>query len=286
MEDILVLQHLIDELSPTIHVSLLDVSGIASHPAFGLDAAHTTHTRPFCDAAKTTTRGLRLCLSCKALTVKKAIQSMRMFTGICPYGITETVCPVMSGGKLLCILYVGNVVCDSSALKKRINKVCTLTGVPPAALLEQTNTLSHQDSKNACEHIARLIQSYILLLFEHYKPVISSNHHWAVTSLQNYAALYYNRDLQLHRLARMLYLNENYLGRLFRKKTGVSFSEYVNSIRLSQACRLLTEGNDTVLAISLAVGFHNVAYFNRLFKRKMKKTPLQYRKQFDNSNKA
>ena len=281
MGDILALQHLIDELSPAIHVSLLDVSGITSHPAFELNPAHTTHTRPFCDAAKTTARGLRLCLSCKALTVKKAIQSSRMFTGQCPYGITETVCPVTSGGRLLCILYVGNVVCDSPELKKRINKVCALTGVPPTALLEQTNTLSHQDSKNACEHFARIIQSYVLLLFEHYKPVVSSNHHWAVTALQNYAALYYNKDLKLHRLARLLYLNENYLGRLFRKKTGVSFSEYVNSIRLRQACRLLREGTDTVLAISLAVGFNHVAYFNRLFQRKMKKSPLQYRKQFD-----
>lgn len=80
-------------------------------------------------------------------------------------------------------------------------------------------------------------------------------------------------------LSKIYYLNENYLGRLYKRQTGKSFSAYLNEIRLEKACALLRETDDPVIAVALATGFNNVTYFNRIFKRHMGVTPTAYRAQ-------
>jgi len=57
----------------------------------------------------------------------------------------------------------------------------------------------------------------------------------------------------------------------------MSVSSYINIQRLEQAKKLLKETNNTIIDIALAVGFNNVTYFNRIFKRHVNMTPQQFR---------
>ena len=54
--------------------------------------------------------------------------------------------------------------------------------------------------------------------------------------------------------------------------------EYIVNLRLEKAVELFKEGNTSILDISLSVGFHNLSYFHRAFKKKYHMTPLTFLK--------
>ena len=65
--------------------------------------------------------------------------------------------------------------------------------------------------------------------------------------------------------------------RKFREATGNKFVDFVNRVRIGRACVLLSETNDRISSICYAVGFNNVANFNRRFAKLKGRTPGEYR---------
>jgi len=59
--------------------------------------------------------------------------------------------------------------------------------------------------------------------------------------------------------------------------------EYINNLRLEKAVELFEQGITSILDISLSVGFRNLSYFHRAFKKKYHMTPLTFMKQLNNS---
>ena len=71
--------------------------------------------------------------------------------------------------------------------------------------------------------------------------------------------------------------SEFYLMKLFKQYTGISCIDYVNGYRIKEASRLLTETKTDANEIARAVGYANISYFNRQFKRLTGVTPLVLR---------
>jgi len=65
----------------------------------------------------------------------------------------------------------------------------------------------------------------------------------------------------------------------FKKYMGISFKEYVMSLRIKQACRLLAESELSVSEIQTMVGYHDPKSFYRAFRRYTGTTPTEYKKQ-------
>ena len=87
----------------------------------------------------------------------------------------------------------------------------------------------------------------------------------------------FNRELRLDTLADMCGLSKSYFCRLFKNEMGVGVTEYIIKKRLDEACRLLETGDDSVVVIALKVGYVDCGYFNKLFKKHLGCTPLEYR---------
>ena len=68
--------------------------------------------------------------------------------------------------------------------------------------------------------------------------------------------------------------------RFFKKKTGLSFMEYVKNVRVGIAAKLLAETDKQITQICFESGYNNLANFNHYFKASMGKTPSDYRKNF------
>ncbi len=79
-------------------------------------------------------------------------------------------------------------------------------------------------------------------------------------------------------LARLVNLSPDAFGRFFRSRMGKSLPTFVNELRISRACRLLSETETSVTRISQDCGFENLSNFNRQFARHTSRTPSQYRK--------
>ena len=99
----------------------------------------------------------------------------------------------------------------------------------------------------------------------------------AVQYIVNYLRLHFRERVSLTSLALELHLTPNYLGEIFRKEMGKTFSDYVQLMRLNYAEKLLLGSELSVFQISEQSGFHSAAYFIKIFKKVKGKTPLDFR---------
>ena len=88
----------------------------------------------------------------------------------------------------------------------------------------------------------------------------------------------FHDDISLHDLAANANLNPNYFSRLFSKEFGLSFSDYLTSIRIGHAKYLLTNTEGKISEISEQCGYNSQFYFSRVFKKFTGKTPAYWRK--------
>ncbi len=90
---------------------------------------------------------------------------------------------------------------------------------------------------------------------------------------QNYAS-----PISIAEVADYCSYSESYFMKFFKQNMGSGFIQYLNQYRLELAADLLRSSNDSVLDIATAVGFDNLSYFTRSFKKKYGVTPGRYRK--------
>ncbi len=88
-----------------------------------------------------------------------------------------------------------------------------------------------------------------------------------------------SQSLTLQYFADCLSVNSSYLSNLFRKEVGITITDYVTNHRILHAADLLLTSKQAVKAIAKQVGFSDVQYFSRVFKKKMGKTPSQFRQE-------
>lgn len=90
----------------------------------------------------------------------------------------------------------------------------------------------------------------------------------------------YNKTLKLGTIAELFGYNSSYLGKVFRKSTGKSFNAYIDEVRISNSKLLLLNEQYKVYEIAQMVGYSNVDYFHKKFKKHVGMSPAEYRKSF------
>lgn len=88
----------------------------------------------------------------------------------------------------------------------------------------------------------------------------------------------YQANIKLETIAPLFGYNSAYLGKIFSKTVGENFNNYVDSIRIKHAKQLIIENKLKVYEISEAVGYKNVDYFHKKFKKYVGQSPAEYRK--------
>lgn len=85
-------------------------------------------------------------------------------------------------------------------------------------------------------------------------------------------------DLSLKNLSDMFHVNYSYLSQMFKNETGENFVSYLNRRRISLALELLQKGGYTVAEIGEMVGYHEISYFCKVFRKYTGKTPSDFMK--------
>lgn len=101
-----------------------------------------------------------------------------------------------------------------------------------------------------------------------------------VETVKRYMEAHLGEDLSREDFAAQVYLNGDYLARLFKKETGMSIGNYLQKMRMQRAKQLLYETKKPVNEIAEEVGYTNFSYFAKLFRKTEGMRPNEYRKQY------
>ena len=87
-----------------------------------------------------------------------------------------------------------------------------------------------------------------------------------------------DKDLSLAEVAALVNMSESAFSHFFKKRTGLSYINYVNNQRIAKACTLLSDTTLSASEICYDCGFNNKSNFIRIFRKKKNMTPIEYRK--------
>jgi len=90
----------------------------------------------------------------------------------------------------------------------------------------------------------------------------------------------YNKQITLAEVARIANMPEASFSRFIKKRTGKTFIDSLNEIRLGHASRMLIDTTYTIAEIAYKCGFNNISNFNRIFKRKKMCIPKEFRETY------
>lgn len=127
-----------------------------------------------------------------------------------------------------------------------------------------------------------LFLQIIFLLLQYSEKNLSSDTGTPSDKLKlvlDYIELHYAESLTVSELAKLCYFSDYHFMRFFKKHMSMTCMEYINNLRLEKSVELFEQGNSSILDVSLSVGFHNLSYFHRAFKKKYHMTPLSFLKQ-------
>jgi AraC-like DNA-binding protein len=102
--------------------------------------------------------------------------------------------------------------------------------------------------------------------------------HKKISKVAQYISANYAEELSLSSVAGEFSVSPYYLSRTFKEVTGFTFVEYISSIRIKEAMKLLTDTESSITDIAAIVGFDSSTHFGRVFKEVTKLSPLKFRK--------
>ncbi len=101
-----------------------------------------------------------------------------------------------------------------------------------------------------------------------------------INKVYEYVFINIGKGIKLQEAADIVNMASGSFCRYFKKKTNLTFMEYVKKVRISLAAKMLIETDKSISQICYESGYNNLANFNHYFKTLMKKTPSEYRKMF------
>jgi two-component system, response regulator YesN len=102
----------------------------------------------------------------------------------------------------------------------------------------------------------------------HYSPIVKKT--------VDYILLNLGHPITLNTIAKQIHVNPSYLSRKFKEDTGMNITEFINLKRVEEAKLYLQRGNISITDIAFMVGFNDLNYFSKVFKKLTSLTPSQY----------
>jgi len=96
----------------------------------------------------------------------------------------------------------------------------------------------------------------------------------------------YDKQISLGEVAKMVNMTEVSFSRFVKKRTGNTFIDSLNEIRLGHASRMLIDTTHSISEISYHCGFNNISNFNRIFKKKKTCTPKEFRENYNSGTRV
>jgi AraC-like DNA-binding protein len=226
------------------------------------------------------------CATC--LQIQQQLSESAQFepaTVTCQLGLVDTAVPVRLGDQLIGFLQTGQVLRKkaSSSQMERTARLIAKWGLQMSrerlhSVYAATRVMSAKQYEAMvkllsifAQHIS-VVSNQIVVHREHSEsPVIKRAKDFIV---ENQA-----EDLSLGQVAKAVNTSVFHFCKMFKKATGLNFTEYVSRVRVEKARNLLLNPNLRISEIAYEVGFQSLTHFNRVFKKITGQSPTDYRGQ-------
>jgi len=206
-------------------------------------------------------------------------------TVTCIYGLCETAVPMRLGNKTVGFLQTGQVMRQKPTLKQFNDVLKKLEDqgleVEPEAVKKayfQTSIVS-QKRLDSMTHLLSIFADHLAMKGNQIAMQQINAEPPVITKAKQYIHEHHTEELSLGQVAAAVHTSTFYFCKLFKKITGINFTEFVSRVRAEKAKNLLLNPNLRVSEIAYEVGFQSLTHFNRIFKRVMGQSPTEYRSQ-------
>ncbi len=121
------------------------------------------------------------------------------------------------------------------------------------------------------QHLA-MLSNQVFVQHENTEPPV-------ITRAKEYILEHQAEELSLGQVAKAVNTSTFYFCKMFKKITGINFTDYLSRVRIEKAKNLLLNPNLRVSEIAFEVGFQSLTHFNRVFKKLLGESPTKYRAQ-------
>jgi AraC-like DNA-binding protein len=244
---------------------------------------------PFCALLAERPATLAVCL--------QAHESMIRHTGVlphsvtCPFGLTETAVPLKLGEKTIGYLRIGQVLRHTPVRSDTTKVARTLSelGVPFTNKIRdawEKNLLTPPDKYNAMVGLLTFFAEQLSTLANQIMLEKAKAEPPLVQKARQFIAQNKTRPLSLAHVAKASGANVFHFCKVFKKTTGLRFTDYVARVRLEDAKTELLNPNRRISEIAYDVGFQSLTQFNRVFKRVFGQSPTEFRTHLSSGKRA
>jgi AraC-like DNA-binding protein len=206
-------------------------------------------------------------------------------TVTCPVGLSDSAIPVRMSDRLVGFLQTGQVFRKkpTEAQFKKTAELCKKWGVEttPEALREayfSGRVISPKEHDSAikllaifAQHLA-MVSNQVFIQRENSEPPV-------IAKARAFIQEHQTEELSLSQVAKAVNMSSYYFCKMFKKVTGINFTDYVARVRIEKSKNLLLNPNLRVSEIAFEVGFQSLTHFNRVFKKILGQSPTDYRAQ-------
>ena len=244
-------------------------------------AEMASNANPFCALLARSNKGCRDCLRVQGIIsdpTATGAASSQCFAGLC-----DTAVPIRVGEKLLGFLQTGQVAFStpSAAKFKRISRQLVEWGaVVDLKRLEDAyfhSNVLDEDSYSGAVRLLEIFASHIGIIGNQLVIHEESDESPFTKRARAYVASHQADPIDLKEVSQALHVSTFYFCKMFKKATGVTFTDYLSRVRIERAKTLLLNRNARVSEVAYAVGFGSLTHFNRMFHRLVGVSPSEYR---------
>ena len=238
---------------------------------------------PFCALMAERSRACGSCLEVQEKLAQAANDEPA--TSVCPAGMSDTVVPVRLGERLIGFLQTGQIFRKPPTQEQfeRTVQLLTKWGIDTdRAALRQAYFATRVMPAKQHEAVIKLLSIFaqhlsalsnqILVKQENAEPPL-------ITRAKAFIKEHQTESFSLGQVAKAVNSSPFYFCKLFKKATGLNFTDYVSRVRIERAKNLLLNPHLRVSEIAFEVGFQSLTHFNRVFKHTVGQSPTRYREQ-------
>ncbi len=236
---------------------------------------------PFCAMMAEKSRTCAACLQLQEKLARCAIQEPATTT--CAYGLCETAVPVKLGQETIGFLQTGQVMCKTpthASFQRAVEHAKELgvdLGYNGAKDAYFNTPVVSQKKLDSVTNLLAIFADHLSMKSNQVAVQQANAEPPIIAKAKRFIEEHHTEDLSLGQVAQVVHTSIFYFCKLFKKVTGINFTEYVSRTRAEKAKNLLLNPNLRVSEIAYEVGFQSLTHFNRVFKKIVGESPTEYR---------